>query len=208
VTSTPYKDQLLALAALIQAVSLASELAMSGVCDIPSAQQLIAAIYVFDTPSTDRLYPARQLTAGLRAFSQIFAPSEALKASQQSQARYVIKLNNLAKKLNNNPGVMAELAERIKHATVQRDFFLNEPDRTLESLSGIYLWLAHELKVDFKILGQSQYLLDHQRVNRIRALLLAGVRAAVLWQQLGGSAWHLWWRRKTYLHLSQQLLIN
>lgn len=207
-TSTLPKDQLLALAALIQAVSFASELAMDGTCDILSAQHLIAAIYVFDTPSTEKLYPARQLTIGLQAFNQLFTPNESLKARQQSLARYVVKLNNLAKKLYRQPTIMTELATRIQQATVQRDFFANEPDRALESLSGIYLWLAHAVKVDFKILGQSQYLHDHQRVNRIRALLLAGVRAAVLWQQLGGTAWQLWWRRKTYLQLSQQLLTN
>jgi high frequency lysogenization protein len=35
--------------------------------------------------------------------------------------------------------------------------------------------------------------------DRIRALLLAGVRLAWLWQQLGGRRWHLILRRRTVL---------
>jgi high frequency lysogenization protein len=39
-------------------------------------------------------------------------------------------------------------------------------------------------------------LVDEQMANKIRALLLAGVRSAVLWYQLGGRRWRLVIHRK------------
>ena len=201
-----FKDQVLALTALIQAATLASELALTGVCDHVAAQMLIDAVYVVNTPSTEQLYPASQLTGGLKTFITLFDTRHTLKPAHQSLARYIVKLNALAKKLTRNPTLLAALSVRLKQAGMQHDFFVGDVDRHALALSELYLWLAAELKIDFKLMGQAQYLQDSERVNRIRALLLAGVRAAVLWQQLGGNAWRLWWRRKTYLSTSKQLL--
>jgi high frequency lysogenization protein len=45
--------------------------------------------------------------------------------------------------------------------------------------------------------GESQHLSNPDQANKIRALLLAGMRSAVLWAQLGGSRWQiLLWRRR------------
>ncbi|HSX19775.1 MAG TPA: DUF489 family protein, partial [Gammaproteobacteria bacterium] len=43
-------------------------------------------------------------------------------------------------------------------------------------------------------------------VNKIRTILLAGVRSAVLWRQLGGSRWQLTFGKKTLLQDAQALL--
>jgi high frequency lysogenization protein len=37
-------------------------------------------------------------------------------------------------------------------------------------------------------------------------LLLAGIRAAVLWQQLGGNRWSLFWSRKKYVATAHKFL--
>jgi high frequency lysogenization protein len=42
--------------------------------------------------------------------------------------------------------------------------------------------------------------------NRIRACLLAGVRAARLWRQVGGSRWQLIFSRGRYLNAIDQAL--
>ena len=50
------------------------------------------------------------------------------------------------------------------------------------------------------------YLTNPANQNRIRALLLAGVRAAILWRQSGGSRLTLLLRRKALLAEGQRLL--
>ena len=39
--------------------------------------------------------------------------------------------------------------------------------------------------------GDQGYLSNPDNAARIRALLLAGIRAAVLWRQAGGTRWNL-----------------
>jgi high frequency lysogenization protein len=54
--------------------------------------------------------------------------------------------------------------------------------------------------------GMPAYLQDEATADRIRALLLAGIRAAILWYQTGGNRWQLIWKRRSYLKTAQQLL--
>lgn len=205
-TALLYKDQMIALASLIQALSFASSIALTGACDEAAAKLLTDAIYKIDTPSCEMLYPPAYLTEGLRVFQHLFDQKNALKPAMQTLARYIIKINRLAAKLHAQPTLARELNKRLKQAKLQDDFFQHDSERGLVALSEIYLWLAQALKVKFTIIGQAQYLHDPHRTHHIRALLLASIRAAVLWQQLGGNAWRLWWHRKAYLHTSKQLM--
>ena len=43
-------------------------------------------------------------------------------------------------------------------------------------------------------------------MNKIRALLLAGIRSAVLWRQLGGHRWQLFLMRHSMIESSKQWL--
>ncbi|MCW9047867.1 MAG: DUF489 family protein, partial [Gammaproteobacteria bacterium] len=42
--------------------------------------------------------------------------------------------------------------------------------------------------------------------NKVRALLFAAVRSAVLWRQCGGSRWQLLLSRKKYIESAARLL--
>ena len=54
--------------------------------------------------------------------------------------------------------------------------------------------------------GAQIHLNNPENANRIRALLLAGIRAATLWRQSGGSRITLLLRRNTLLRESRVLL--
>jgi high frequency lysogenization protein len=56
--------------------------------------------------------------------------------------------------------------------------------------------------------GEQQYLSNPDNVNRIRALLLAGIRAGVLWHQVGGRRWHILFNRKGLVDTASQLLAH
>jgi high frequency lysogenization protein len=44
--------------------------------------------------------------------------------------------------------------------------------------------------------GDPDYLAKPEIANKIRALLLAGIRSAILWKQCGGSRWKFLFYRK------------
>jgi high frequency lysogenization protein len=58
------------------------------------------------------------------------------------------------------------------------------------------------------VAGEQNYLQKTETAARVRTLLLAGIRAAVLWRQLGGSKWKLLFARKKYVAVARQLAEN
>jgi CII-binding regulator of phage lambda lysogenization HflD len=55
------------------------------------------------------------------------------------------------------------------------------------------------LHLDFRIQvdhGKPEYLKQTEKVAFMRALLLAGIRSAFLWHQLGGRQWRLVFQRR------------
>ena len=65
--------------------------------------------------------------------------------------------------------------------------------------------LAHWAK-KIHILGSPDYLRQELVQNKIRAVLLAGIRSAVLWKQMGGTKWQiLFFRRKITLPPAKQI---
>jgi high frequency lysogenization protein len=57
-------------------------------------------------------------------------------------------------------------------------------------------------KLSFRIQvhGDSRFLQQPQVANQVRAILMSGIRAAMLWRQLGGKRWHLIFKRKALLN--------
>jgi high frequency lysogenization protein len=55
--------------------------------------------------------------------------------------------------------------------------------------------------------GDEQYLSRTETVNKIRALLLAGIRSALLWRQCGGARWKFLFYRKK-LHDEAKFLLT
>lgn len=199
-------DQVLAFAALMQAVELALQLAQTGEYPHHEATLLIDAIYVFNPASTVALYPTPSLRTGLEAIRTLFNQKLKLNSPQQLMLRTALKLNALAKKLNHHPVVLQELDTRLQQSMLQHDFYLNEPDHIFIQLANTYVWLTQSLNIDLQIVGKKQILHEQNYVLQIRALLLAGLRAVFLWRQLGGNIGHLWWHRKDYQRISQELI--
>jgi high frequency lysogenization protein len=54
--------------------------------------------------------------------------------------------------------------------------------------------------------GENSYLESPDMANKVRALLLAGIRAAVLWRQCGGSRWQLLFKRRAIIKAAETLL--
>ena len=65
----------------------------------------------------------------------------------------------------------------------------------LRELGGIYARALSPLKPKVMVQGNPHYLGRDDVVMEIRALLLAAVRSAVLWRQMGGSQWDFLFKR-------------
>jgi high frequency lysogenization protein len=56
-----------------------------------------------------------------------------------------------------------------------------------------------------QVTGNVQHLKTPANADKIRALLLAGVRSAMLWKQLGGKRWQLILQRRQIVNSCRQL---
>jgi high frequency lysogenization protein len=73
-------------------------------------------------------------------------------------------------------------------------------------LAELYANTLSRLQPRIMVEGNPVFLQQSAQVDRIRALLMAAVRAAVLWRQLGGNQLSLIFRRRQYAMLARGLL--
>ncbi len=79
----------------------------------------------------------------------------------------------------------------ITRAQAQADHFGVMHENVLANLADLYHSTISTLQPRIMVVGDQQYLGAQNTVNKIRALLLAGIRGALLWRQCGGSRWKL-----------------
>ncbi len=105
--------------------------------------------------------------------------------------RYSLQLIELARMLGGVPQVVEKLGRLLDEVNPV------EPDES--QLSRIYQQTISTLGKRIQVTGDPQVLQQEHVADGIRALLLAGVRLAWLWHQLGGRRWHLILRRRALL---------
>jgi high frequency lysogenization protein len=72
-------------------------------------------------------------------------------------------------------------------------------DFIFQSFADLYQQWLSSLQPRIIVRGVPQHLQNASNLCKIRTLLLAGVRGTMLWQQLGGRRWHLFFKRKAIL---------
>ena len=82
---------------------------------------------------------------------------------------------------------MNTLGERLGQLERQLAHFDLESDTIISALAGIYVDVVSPLGPRIQVTGSPAILQNPQVQAKVRATLLAGIRAAVLWQQVGGS---------------------
>jgi high frequency lysogenization protein len=113
-------------------------------------------------------------------------------------ARYTLQLVDLARRLRGNPRMSARLGEMLDQLAG------TEPDAS--DFAQVYQQTISRLGKPVQVTGDPALLRQEAVANSIRAQLLAGVRFAWLWRQLGGRRWHLILRRRSLLVALQSLM--
>ena len=84
--------------------------------------------------------------------------------------------------------MMSVVHSRLEHTSFKAEHFSGHVNDVCHSVSGIYQDTLSKLRFRIKVSGSAQHLQDGVNADIIRALLLAGIRSAFLWRQLGGSS--------------------
>ena len=195
-------DRVIALSGLLQATSLVRSIARDGECDNDDFATCIASILRIDASSSENVYDGlNRLNTGLQLLiDQLRSPRN------RELTRYAVALLVLERKLGKKPILLKQIGNGI--AAVQRklaDFPLTH-DNIIASLADIYVQTISTLAPPIMVHGGRDHLTRPENANRIRALLLAGIRAAHLWRQSGGGRLTLLLRRRYLLAEAQRVL--
>jgi high frequency lysogenization protein len=121
--------------------------------------------------------------------------------------RYVLALMILERKLARRRDLDDVIVRGIQNAQRQADHFQSfVHDSVIGNLAETYIKSISTLTPRIIVKGENNHLMEQSNADKVRALLLAGVRSAVLWNQSGGSRWQLLFRRRAYLDEAQRLL--
>jgi high frequency lysogenization protein len=86
----------------------------------------------------------------------------------------------------------------------------SDDSEVIANIADLYEETVSTLVLRIQVRGEIRFLQNDINVNKVRALLLSGIRSSVLWHQLGGRRWHLLFlRRRLKSAIDRQMkLIN
>ena len=189
------KEQAAALAGVFQAASLVEKLAKSGQLTEDELQPSIQSIFITSPDNVEEVYGGyHNLMTGRRILGSVLNRDSDI--IQSDVIRYALSLIHIEKKLSRNPKMLGTISQRLQRSSEQAEHFGLLHDNVMSSLAGIYLDTISTFRTRIQVTGDVRHLQSPTNANKIRAILLAGVRSAMLWRQCGGSRWHLFVHRR------------
>jgi high frequency lysogenization protein len=200
-------DRTLALAGIFQAVQLVQRTARFGSPNGPSYEPCIKTIFDLDPDSTELVYGGVQgIGRGLKLLrDQLDNQSE---TRDIELTKYVVQLLHLEKQLSKDRRMQQRLREGILQITPLAERTSVTDAEVITRLADLYSNTISTLTPRILVSGEQEYLSNPTVANQIRALLLAGIRSAVLWRQRGGTRWKLVFERNKLVSTANELLLS
>lgn len=198
-------ERVIALAALFQASTLVNQLARTGTLPQPELTTQLRSLFETSPESTESIYGSRrELELGLRTLIKQLGEEHSRR--DMDKTRYSIGVLQLERLLHKKSGGMEKLGEELTGMQQQLQHFDITHNNVVARLGDIYLNHISVLGPRIMVSGENNYLDNTDNANKVRALLLSGIRAAVLWRQCGGSRWQLLFKRRAIVKEAQALL--
>ncbi|HLS98586.1 MAG: high frequency lysogenization protein HflD [Porticoccaceae bacterium] len=202
--SPPSRDQAIALAGVFQACQLVESLATTGSCLPRDFETCIHSLFEQNPPSTLAVFgDIDALWTGLDTLNRVLGATRA--EANAPLLRYVLGVFYLQRKLARNPAMLAKVGEGIDRARRQAEHFSRTHPNVIANLADLYLNTLSTFNFRIQVGGMPQHLRQPDIANRIRCLLFAAIRAATLWQQVGGRRHQLVFQRQRLLELARDL---
>lgn len=193
------EDRALALAGVFQAAALVADLAQGRSLDENAFRATLESLFV-EQPETvaDVFGGVAGVRLGLTVMRAALEPEH-----QQAQAdviRYALGIIQVERRFTRRSDLQEILHGRLERVKEQRVHFEVTHETIIGALASLYQDTLSTLRQRIQVMGNAAALGDERTAQRIRAVLLGGVRAALLWHQTGGRRWRLVLNRKAVQH--------
>lgn len=198
------QDRMIALAGIYQAAWCAQGIGRRGMADSEAMATCIRSIFRTEAEDVPAVFDsAKGIAPGLRQFVNQL---EGGKRRDIDLTRNVIALLQLERKLADGNTMLSQIAEGIESTRARLEHFHLLHSNILARLADIYSRTISTLQPRVMVRGEVLHLQNPDNVSKIRALLLAGIRAARLWHQVGGRRRHILLRRRRMLETARAML--
>ena len=188
-------DRMLALAGLAQAVQQVRRLADTGEADQAILSTAVDSVFQLDAESTAAVYGgAGNLRPGLMLLRDHFRNA----TRDDALPRLALAVLQLERRFGRDPMAQRVHAGIVGLGPTAARLGCAHPE-VLAALGSLYASTVSHLRPRVLVQGNPHYLGQAQVVGEVRAVLLAALRSAVLWRQLGGSLWDFLLRRRGML---------
>jgi high frequency lysogenization protein len=193
--SKNWQDITIALAGVFQATAMVEQVAKTGQIPAEALQCSIESMLDLNPESTLSVYGGNleNLRSGLEVMRELLRPG-----SQQHREtlRYGLGVLHLQKKLAGRPDMLKVIGSRLEQVAQQALHFSSTHENVIANLGTLYTETLSTFRFRIQVNGDYNYLQQQRIANQIRALLLASVRSAILWRQVGGNRLQLLFYRK------------
>ena len=186
------ESRMLALAGQVQALEQVRRIADTGQADAAILATALDSVFRIDADSPAAVYGGEAaLRPGLLLLRGYFRNE----TRDELLPRLALAVLQLERRFGRDP-----MAERVHDgilalAPSAQRLGSTHPD-VLAALGSLYSDTVSQLRPRVMVQGNPHYLGQAAVVAEIRAVLLAALRSAVLWRQLGGSLWDFLLRRR------------
>lgn len=201
--SNKFSDRVLALAGLAQALQQVRRIAETGQSEVSVVRASLDSVFRIDAATPLDVYGGvPDVSAGLRLLRGYLGNEP----RDESLLRLAMSVLQLERRFSNETEMVGAVGNGITEIASQaRELGSIHPD-ILSALGGLYADTISHLRPRVMVQGNPHYLGQPGVVAEIRAILLAAVRSAVLWRQLGGSYWDFLFSRRAMAEAASEWL--
>lgn len=195
----PLQEQLVALGAVFEAAALADRIARTGQISEAALGCMLGSLLVREPKSTLDVYGGDDLNLrdGYKALASALERNPA--ELQRETLRYALALLGLERQLAKRGDMLQTMGSRLDQIQQQVEHFGLVHDNVIAACGGLYQDTISTFRQRIQVHGDMRHLQQPSNAAKIRALLLAGIRSARLWRQLGGHRWQLVFSRNKLL---------
>jgi len=199
-------DQAIALAAMAQAASIVHHIATGKDVDDTDCDTLIYSLFQFNPERTSDVYRSdHTLATGKNAAKILLGSSKSKPEERSAIMRYCAGVIRLAKSVQKDTELAGAIATRLEHSERFLNEFSEQDSNRYSNLAGVYSDTLSKLPQRIQVHGDAERLKNRANADKIRTILLCGVRAALLWMQCGGRRLNFIFQRTALVKAIEQL---
>lgn len=201
------QDRAIALVGIYQSAQMVYDLATTGKTDELAFKTTIQSLFKDNPKDTLDVYggDVANIQLGVNTLLAQMSSNSTVQNRNIEITRYVLSMMILERKLSQIDGKMGSIHTMLTTSKGQQEHFGEMHENVLASLANCYAKNVSDVQPRVMVNGKHGHLQNSTTANKIRAILLAGIRSSMLWRQVGGSRWGLIWSRKKYLQSAQSL---